>query len=288
MSREDKTMQQTISDPVEYTGIALHTGKEVYIRCLPAEAGRGVVFRRIDIEGKPDIKAEPFNVISTKRCTSIGLKTHMNAAVHTVEHMMAAIWAMGIDNIIIEIDNIETPVGDGSCLPYIELFEKAGIRELNKERSVKKVKEPVHIVNNDMYLVILPYQGLKISYTLDYDHPVVGTHFFEFDSTKNSFREEIAPARTFGFEREVESLHKRGLALGGSLDNAVLIGDEGTVNPLRFSNEFVRHKILDIVGDMALNGFINGHIIAVKSGHYLHVELARKLCKLFYGKGESS
>lgn len=274
-------MQQTIYAPVEFKGTALHSGEEVHIRCLPAGVNRGVVFRRVDLEGRPEIEARPSNVVSTRRCTGLGLKENEEVTVHTVEHMMAAIWAMGIDNIIIEVDNTEMPVGDGSALPYIELFEKADIRGLNKARTVNTVNRPFYMKKRDMYLVILPDQHLKISYTLDFAHPVVGTQYFEYDNSNDSFREEIAPARTFGFEREVEALHKRGLALGGSLDNAVLIGEDATVNQLRFEDEFVRHKILDVIGDMALNGFINGHIIAVKSGHYLHVELARKLSEHF-------
>ncbi|NLJ83940.1 MAG: UDP-3-O-[3-hydroxymyristoyl] N-acetylglucosamine deacetylase [Halanaerobiaceae bacterium] len=272
-----RTLQKTIARLLEYSGIALHTGKEVKMRCLPAEANTGVIFRRVDLEGQPEIKAEPGNVVSTRRCTSIGLKEDPAATVHTIEHIMAALWASDIDNIIIELDNPETPVADGSALPYIELIQQTGVRELAEERQVIKVDEALWVRKGDMYLTILPYDGFKISYTLVYDHPVIGTQFFEYEKGVNEFVTEIAPARTFGFEREVELLHKRGLALGGSLDNAVLIGDDRTVNPVRFSDEFVRHKILDLAGDMFLNGFIAGHLIAVRSGHFLHVELASKI-----------
>lgn len=269
--------QRTIIKPVQYSGIALHTGKEVNISCLPAEADAGVIFRRIDLPGKPEIKATPWQVVSTKRCTSIGLGTEEEPQIHTVEHIMAALWAMEIDNIIIEIDGPETPVADGSALPFIKLFKEAGIKELKSRRKIWVIEEPVWVRRSHMYMVILPYDGFKISYTLDYNHPVIGTQFYEFDKEKDSFVDEIAPARTFGFKKEVEALHRRGLALGGSLDNAVLIGEESTVNPLRFPDEFVRHKILDVAGDMALNGFINGHIITVRSGHSLHVELAQQI-----------
>ncbi len=278
MSDKQK-MQKTISTSIEYSGIALHTGNNVKIKCIPAEVNSGVVFRRVDLDGRPEIKAEPDNVVSTKRCTSIGLSEDNQTAIHTIEHLMAAIWASDIDNIIIELDNAETPVGDGSALPYIKLIEDAGIVELSEPRKVKKIQEPIYAIKDDMYLVVLPYDGFKISYTLVYDHPVIGTQFCEYDKNNNEFIKEIAPARTFGFEKEVEALHRRGLALGGSLENAVLVADEKTVNPLRFSNEFVRHKILDITGDMFLNGYISGHIIAVRSGHYLHVELAKKIYK---------
>mgnify|MGYP000533685399 CR=1 FL=1 len=276
MSDKD-IMQKTISSSIEYSGVALHTGNNVKIRCLPAEADTGIVFRRVDIDGKPEIKAEPYNVVSTKRCTSIGLAGDKGITVHTIEHLMAALWASDIDNIIIEIDNAETPVGDGSALPYMQLVKGVGVVELSKPRRIKEIKKSIWARKEDMYLAVLPYEGFKVSYTLVYDHSVIGTQFHEYDRIENNFLDEIAAARTFGFEREVEALHRRGLALGGSLENAVLIGEEKTVNPLRFENEFVRHKILDVIGDMFLNGYISGHIIAVRSGHYLHVELAKKI-----------
>lgn len=275
----DIIMQKTIASPIEYSGIALHTGNDVQIRCLPAEADSGIVFKRVDLAGKPEIKATAENVVSTKRCTSIGFREKDELTVHTIEHLMAALWASDIDNLIIEIDNAETPVGDGSALPYIELLEEVGVKELEKPRIIKKIEGAIWAKHDDMYIAILPYEGFKISYTLVYDHPVIGTQFYEYEQAVDSFKEKIAPARTFGFEQEVEALHRRGLALGGSLENAVLVGDEETVNPLRFDNEFVRHKILDVTGDMFLNGFISGHIMAVRSGHYLHVELAKNINK---------
>ena len=277
--------QKTIAGAIEYTGIALHSGKDVNIRCLPAEADQGVIFRRIDLPGSPEIKAEAESVVSTRRCTSIGLP-ETEVEVYTIEHIMSALWSLGIGNIIIEIDSAETPVGDGSALPFVKLFQAAGIRVLNAPRRVWKVKQTLWVKKRDMSMVLLPFSGFKVSYTLHYDHPVIGSRFFEFDQDYNSYLQEIAPARTFGFEREREVLHRRGLALGGSADNAVIIGDEATINPLRFPDEFVRHKILDVIGDMALNGFIAGHIIAIKSGHYLHVGLARKIKKEIVAGGE--
>ncbi|MEJ6951248.1 UDP-3-O-acyl-N-acetylglucosamine deacetylase [Natronospora cellulosivora (SeqCode)] len=270
-------MQRTIAKAIEYSGIALHTGKEVNIRCFPAESNTGIVFRRVDLNDHPEIQVKPSTVVSTKRCTSIGLSNRSDCVVHTIEHLMAALWALGIDNLIIEIDNAETPVADGSALSYIKSLEKIGTVELKSARKIKEINQAIYHKKDDMYLVIMPYNGFKITYTLVYDHPVIGTQFFEYDNAIDDFIKEIAPARTFGFEREVEALHRRGLALGGSLENAVLIGEEKTINPLRFPDEFVRHKILDITGDMFLNGYIKGHIIAVRSGHHLHVELAKKI-----------
>jgi UDP-3-O-[3-hydroxymyristoyl] N-acetylglucosamine deacetylase len=273
----EKNFQQTINEPVEYLGVALHGGEEIKIRLLPGEVDSGIVFRRVDLPGSPEVKSVTGQVVSTKRCTSIGANNE--SVVHTVEHIMAACWAMKVDNLVIEIDGPETPVGDGSSYPFIELLQKAGKNTQKVKRRIWTVENPVWVRRGKMYMTVLPYDGFKVSYTLDYDHPVIGTQFFEFDSQTDSFIDEIARARTFGFEKEVEALHKRGLALGGSLENAVLIGEKETVNSLRFPNEFVRHKVLDVIGDMALNGFIKGHIITVRSGHSLHVELAREICK---------
>ena len=272
--------EQTIAEEVEYSGIALHSGKMTNIRFLPAEAKRGIIFRRIDLPNEPEVKADPWNVVSTKRCTSLGKGKESNVVIHTVEHMMAAFWAMGIDNIIVEIDASETPVGDGSAYPFIELIKKAGIRKLEAKREMRVVENAIWTRRANMYMTVLPYDGFKITYTLDYKNPVIGTQFREFDLKSDSFIEDICRARTFGFKKEVEALHKKGLALGGSLDNAVLIGENETVNTLRYEDEFVRHKILDVIGDMALNGFIKGHIVTVRSGHSLHVELAQEISKI--------
>jgi len=271
--------QKTIKNKVEYSGTALHSGEESNIKLIPAEADTGIVFRRIDIDGSPEIKADPWNVVSTKRCTSIGEK-EKKVEIHTIEHIMAAIWALEIDNLIIEIDGPETPVGDGSSYPFVKIMQKAGSKELTQKRKIWTVKDPIWLRRGKMYMTLLPYDGFKISYTLDYNNEVLGTQFREFDLKKDSFIDEISRARTFGFEKEIEALHKRGLALGGSLENAVLIGEKETVNEVRYKDEFVRHKILDVIGDMALNGFIKGHIVTVRSGHSLHVELAQEISKI--------
>ena len=278
--------QHTIGGSIQYSGIGLHSGNNVTIKCLPVEANTGIVFKRIDLPGKPEIKAAPWRVISTKRCTCIGLGEENAPAVFTIEHMMAAFWALGIDNIMVEINGEETPVGDGSALPFYKILQEIGLKKLKKQRRLLVIDEPIWVRRGQMYIVALPYDGFKVSYTLDYNHPVIGTQFFEFDGDNDSFKDEIAGARTFGFKREVEALHKRGLALGGSLDNAVLIDDNSTVNELRYSDEFVRHKILDIIGDMALNGFIEGHIVAIRSGHASHVELARRINDRLKTKGD--
>ncbi|MBN2145532.1 MAG: UDP-3-O-[3-hydroxymyristoyl] N-acetylglucosamine deacetylase, partial [Candidatus Aureabacteria bacterium] len=200
---------------------------------------------------------------------------------HTVEHVMAALWAFGITNLRIELDAEEPPVGDGSSLSIIEMIEEAGIIEQKEPAHVYKVREPITISDKDAWITILPYPGLKISYTLAYDHPLVGVQYKSFDFNKiETFRKEIANCRTFCFYREVEALMDRGLIQGGSLDNAVVIGDEAILSKegLRFPDEFARHKILDLLGDLYLLGTrIEGHVVAVKSGHSLNVKIVQSL-----------
>lgn len=273
----EKEAQQTLKKEVIVQGIALHSGKEAVIRIKPAPADTGIVFCRSDLEEKIRIPAEPASVVDLIRNTTIGSKKYKKVKISTIEHLMAAIWGSGLDNLEIEVSGPEIPVIDGSAYPYYHEFLKSGIIKQKEKRKIFKVEEAIYAREENSYITILPYDGFKISYTLDYDHPVIGSSYFEFEADKLDFAEEIARARTFGFASEIEKLHEQGLALGGSLENAVLIDKDKTVNPLRFENEFVRHKILDVIGDMALNGRIMGHIIAVKSGHRLHVKLAEKI-----------
>lgn len=269
-------MQQTITEPVSYTGIALHTGADVTIRCLPAAEDTGIVFQRVDLPDRPLIRASAANIVSTQRCTTLGC-AGQSWQIHTIEHLMAAISMAGIDNLLIEIDAGEPPVTDGSAAIFLGILREAGIVQQSRERRFVQITQPIFVKEKDATLVALPHDGFRISYTLHYSHPVIGSQYIDLEITPESFMREIAPARTFGFAREVEELHKRGLALGGNLDNAVLIGDEGTINPLRFPNEFVRHKVLDLIGDLAVNGYVNGHFIGIKSGHSLNAELSKKL-----------
>jgi len=273
----EKGAQKTLKNEIVVEGIALHSGKDAEIKIKPAAPDTGVVFYRADLDKKIKVPARPGSVVNLMRNTTLGSTKNENVKISTVEHLMAALWGVGIDNVEIEVSGSEIPVIDGSAYPYFQKVKEAGLKEQSKKRSYFEIEEPLFEREEASYITILPYQGFKISYTLDYDHPVVGTSFFEYEEAKDDFAEEISKARTFGFASEVQRLHEQGLALGGSLDNAVLIDEDTTVNPLRFENEFVRHKILDVIGDMALNGRIRGHIIAVKSGHRLHVKLARKI-----------
>lgn len=273
----EKDLQQTLKKEIVVEGIALHSGKDAEIKLKPAASGTGIIFSRSDLAEKIEITAEPASVVNLVRNTTIGSQQIKEAKISTIEHLMAAIWGSGIDNLEIEVSGPEIPVIDGSAFPYYQELIKSGLQQQEKKRKIYKIEEPIFARAEDSYIVVLPYPGFKISYTLDYQHPVIGSSYFEFEAEKMDFAAEISRARTFGFAEEVERLHEQGLALGGSLENAVLIEESKTVNPLRFENEFVRHKILDVIGDMFLNGRIRGHIIAVKSGHRLHVKLAEKI-----------
>lgn len=273
----ENEIQKTISEEILIEGIALHSGKKAAIKLKPAAAGSGIVFCRTDLFKKTKITAEPGSVVNLIRSTTIGSKKNKKAKISTIEHLMAAIWGSNIDNLKIEVSGPEIPVIDGSAFPYYKRLSETELKKQSQKRKIFKIKESIYVRENNSYLIIMPYDGFKISYTLDYDHPVIGSSYFEFEAGRMDFAEEISKARTFGFASEVKKLHQKGLALGGSLENAVLIGDYKTINPLRFENEFVRHKILDVIGDMFLNGRIKGHLVAIKSGHRLHVKLAEKI-----------
>lgn len=269
--------QRTIKKEASYSGIGLHTGKKVKITCKPASVDGGVRFVRVDLEGKPQTVAEISRVIKASRETSIG---EGEVKVQSVEHLLAALTGLGIDNLEIEIDSDELPAADGSALPLVKILKEVGIVEQEKEKKYLKLKEPVSFVREGVYLVALPNEELKISYTIDFNHPVLKTQFASFVINEDTFIKEIAPARTFGFESEVRELNEKGLIKGGSLENAVVIGEKGILNkePLRFPDEFVRHKILDLLGDLYLIGTsLKAHIIALKSGHGANVELVKKI-----------
>lgn len=269
-----EAFQNTLKRSFTYQGAALHSGENVFMRCLPAVEDSGIVFRRVDLQGCPAVKASPQNVISTKRCTSLGNRD-CSAVVHAVEHLLASFSMAGIDNAVVELDGSEVPAGDGSALAFMQLIEQSGRKRQKKAACVINISRPAFARKNDALIAALPFDGFRISYTLSYNHPFVGTQYFDFSFNGDVFFREIAPARTFGFSEEVEELHRSGLALGGSLSNAVLVTREGAVNDLRFSDEPVRHKILDMVGDLALAGRVRGHFIGVKSGHTLNVELSK-------------
>ncbi|MGQ9602973.1 MAG: bifunctional UDP-3-O-[3-hydroxymyristoyl] N-acetylglucosamine deacetylase/3-hydroxyacyl-ACP dehydratase [bacterium] len=280
--------QRTIAGEASFSGIGLHSGERVRIKFKPAPPNSGIRFVRIDLEANPEIKADVTNTHtdSLSRRTVI---TSENTSVSTVEHVMAAIFGLGIDNLLIEIDGAELPESDGSCLPFVELLRKAGIVELDQGKQFVEVDSPISVSSDGAQLIALPYPGFRITFTISFDHPLIGAQHASYEITEEIFEKEIAPARTFAFLKEVEALRDRGLAKGGSLANSIVVGDDRLVNPepLRFRDEFVRHKILDLIGDLGLVGFpIRGHIIALKSGHTLNIELVKKIRQM--GKPENT
>jgi UDP-3-O-[3-hydroxymyristoyl] N-acetylglucosamine deacetylase/3-hydroxyacyl-[acyl-carrier-protein] dehydratase len=269
--------QRTIKRSAVYSGIGLHTGNETTITFHPAPANYGIRFVRTDLDHAPEIPCDIDHVIDITRGTTLG---NDSVKVHTVEHILAAIAGLSIDNLKIEVNTNEPPVADGSSLPFVEKLQEAGVVEQDAPKRYFELKEPLWLTfGEDVFLVILPANELKITYTVSYQHPLLKSQFASFVVNNGVFAKEIAPARTFCFLHEVEELRQQGLIKGGNLNNAVVIGDDTILNDtLRFDNEFVRHKILDLVGDLYLLGQpIKGHVIVVKSGHASNVKLVQKL-----------
>ncbi len=269
--------QQTLRDKVAFSGIGLHSGKEIDLTLRPADAGTGIVFHRIDTTPPVSIEARTENVISTRLSTTIGKD---GVAVSTIEHLMAALFSCGIDNAHVDINGPEVPIMDGSAAPFVEEIRKAGIKTLSRSRRYLVVKKPVIVRDGDKRITVLPSRYYRISFDMHFDHPAINRQSRSMKFDRESFADDFAPARTFGFLAEVEALTAHGLALGGSLDNAVVIGDTGVLNAegLRFTDEFVRHKILDSVGDFALAGVhLIGHVKSCKSGHELNHKFITEL-----------
>ncbi len=269
--------QRTIAHPVEISGIGLHTGDRCRMRYLPAEADTGYVFRRVDLPGRPEVVALAENVVDTSRGTTIGTD---GVEVHTVEHILSALAGTGVDNAIIEVDNHEPPVADGSALPFVNALREAGCVTQDTPRRYLEPDRPLAYDAGNAQIIILPHPGsLRLSFSLHFDHPVLKSQYLDFTTEDGRYAEEIAPARTFCFLHEVQSLHRAGLIRGGSLACAVVIGEEEVLNDnLRFCDEFVRHKILDLLGDLTLVGTpLRAHVIRIKGGHTANVGLARKI-----------
>jgi UDP-3-O-[3-hydroxymyristoyl] N-acetylglucosamine deacetylase len=253
-------------------GVGLHSGAPVQLTVAPAPADTGIVFVRSGVE----LPALAGNVVDTMLNTSLGKD---GVRVGTVEHLLAALAGCGIDNAYLEVDGPEVPILDGSSGPFVQLVHEAGIHEQRAVRRFLQVRKPVVVTDGDKSAKLLPARSFSISYTIDFRHPLISEQTFSLDLDERTFAREIARARTFGFKRDVERLHQAGLARGGSLDNAVVVDDFHILNPegLRFPNEFVRHKILDAIGDLALFGMpVIGRFVATKSGHALNQALVRK------------
>jgi UDP-3-O-[3-hydroxymyristoyl] N-acetylglucosamine deacetylase len=270
--------QRTLKGPVQFSGIGLHTGEEVSMRFVPAKEGTGIIFKRSDLPGQPIIPATVEYVCANARNTTLGIA---DVRIHTVEHVLAAIRAYNIDNLCIEIEGIEPPVGNGSSDVFVNMIEEAGILEQESSLPIVKLRNPVYWSEGEIHLVAVPYDGYRISYTLNYpDTRLLKSQYFSIVIDHESFKREIAPCRTFSLYEEVSVLMDRGLIKGASLDNAVVIKDDTILSKggLYFSDEMVRHKILDVVGDLSLVGFdFQAHVISIRSGHASNVAFARKL-----------
>ena len=241
------------------------------MRLRPAAPNTGIVFRRLDQNGV-EIPARQENLSRSNLATTLSVD---DISISTVEHLLAAASGLGVDNLIVEVDGPEVPAMDGSAAPFIYLMHEAGIKNQQAARQFIKILEPIRVETDDKFVAVYPADHFKISYTISFEHPLIGEQRQTFVVNSRCFAEHIAPARTFGFLREVETLRQNGLALGGSMDNAVVIGDNSILNnKLRFQDEFVRHKILDAIGDLVLLGApLLGHVVAYRAGHAMHTSL---------------
>ena len=266
--------RRTLRREVACTGIGLHSGRPVRLRLRPAPAEHGIRFRRTDVG--VEIPARLEHLGGQDHATTL---QRDGVSIGTVEHLLAALFGLGIDDVLVEVDGPEVPVLDGSAAPFVILLHEAGLRPLAVPRLHLKVTEPVEVVHGTKRARLVPAEHFEVRYSIGFDHPLLRHQTLSLRVTPRTFTEAVAPARTFGFLREVEMLRKAGLALGGSLENAVVIGETGVLNnKLRFEDEFVRHKILDAIGDLALLGHpLLGRLEASKAGHALHAAVARKL-----------
>ena len=270
------THQRTLARHVECTGIGLHSGKKVNLTIKPAPVNHGIKFVRMDLPHKPVISAHFRNVVDTSLATTLGAD---GVIVSTVEHLMATFTGLSIDNALVEMDAYEAPIMDGSAEPFTAMLQGAGIKAQSGKRYTFVVKKPIEMEEGDKKVGLYPSNALKISYTIEFDHPLVKRQSYTISLTDSLFEKEISRARTFGFLDEVNYLKQNGFARGGSLENAVVLDQDKILNDegLRYADEFVRHKVLDCIGDLSLLGmpFI-GHIVAHKSGHALNHALLRR------------
>jgi UDP-3-O-[3-hydroxymyristoyl] N-acetylglucosamine deacetylase len=267
--------QRTLRRSISCTGIGLHSGNKVTLSLKPAPADFGIRFRRTDLGGL-EIPATVQHLAGINYATGLSRDA---ATVETVEHLLSALVSLGVDNVLVELSQPEVPIMDGSAAPFVYLIQEAGVKRLAPPRRYLKVVRPISLSRGDKRIAIYPSEHFKVTYSIAFDHPLLRHQSRTMRINEDSFIEEIAPARTFGFLKEVEMLRQQGLALGGSLENAIVIGDTGVLNnALRFDDEFVRHKILDVIGDLALVGHrLIGHVVAHRGGHALHTAFAAQL-----------
>jgi UDP-3-O-[3-hydroxymyristoyl] N-acetylglucosamine deacetylase len=269
------TYQLTIQRPVEVEGVGLHTAVHSRVRLLPAPADTGIVFRRVDLDDF-EIPAHVHNVARVSYATSL---MKQGVLISTTEHLLAALYSCGVDNVYVELDALELPILDGSSKPFIEMLQRAGTRRLRRQRRYIKVVKPLEFTDDGRGIGIYPADQFRVRCFVDYNHPAIGPQDIELAVDRETFSRDLAPARTFGFVKDFVSLQAMGLIRGGSLANAIVLDDASILNgPLRFADEFGRHKALDLIGDLALVGQpLLAHIVAHKAGHALHTQLVTRL-----------
>jgi len=257
--------------------VGLHSGAPVHLRILPGTAGSGIIFRRVDLDDF-DVEATGRNVARVSYATSLMKK---GVLISTTEHLLSAFIGMGIDNATVELDNLELPILDGSAQPFIELIQKAGIRKQRRPRTYLRICRELELREGNKFIAIYPADGCSVEYSINFSHPLIGRETFSLDLTNGNYLAEIAPARTFGFLHEADAMRRQGLIRGASADNAVVLTRDGIMNPpLRFGDEFVRHKVLDLIGDLALLGKqILGTVVADRAGHAMHTALVSRLLR---------
>ena len=273
--------QRTLKNVIRATGVGLHTGKKVYLTLRPAPVNHGIIFRRVDLEPVVEILASTDNVGQTKLSTCL---VHGNTRISTVEHLLSALAGFGIDNAYIDLSAGEVPIMDGSAGPYVFLIQSSGVVEQNAAKKFLRIKKPVKVTDGDKWAMLEPYSGFKVGFTIEFNHPAFNERdcHAEIDFSTSSFVKEVSRARTFGFMREVEQLRQKNLALGGSLDNAIVVDDYKVLNEdgLRYQDECVKHKILDAIGDLYLLGYsLIGAFAGYKSGHELNNRLLQQMIK---------
>lgn len=279
----DMTRQTTVSNKVSCSGVGLHGGNQVSMVVNPAPAGTGIVFKRLDVPVSKSIVRVRFDSVCETNLGTTICNEH-GTTVSTIEHLMAALWGVGVDNALVELDAGEVPIMDGSSEPFVFMLECAGIKKLNSLRRILRILKTVEVRDGDSVARISPNRegdtGLLLNIEIDFNHALIGKQVAEYDFRETTFKQSVSRARTFGFEHEVNALRSMGLALGGSLDNAVVVGKDEILNRegLRYSNEFVRHKALDCVGDLFVSGYrIDGMVSVVRSGHAINNKLLRAI-----------
>lgn len=269
-----KRNQHTIGKDVTYKGLGLHSGMPVTMTMHPAAPGTGIIFKRSDLPGGPEVPAQSRYITNTLRATTL---EKGEAKVFTVEHVLSALYALQIDNCVIEMDSPEPPVGDGSAKTFCDMVEEAGIETQDEMIPILTLDTSAAVYEDNKFITALPYDGLRITFTSINPHPLLGTQMRDVVIDHDSYMKEIAPARTIGFTWELEAMRKMGLGKGGTLENAVVYSETECLSQLRFPDELVCHKILDILGDISLVGPLHAHIIAVLGSHKLNAELSEKL-----------